>query len=216
VGVCTSAREKWLFWKAALGLCGLMIFGVLCARGIGAALPGALPPGFERCDLPCFAGIDLDHDNLADARRKLETLTGLRGSETEAGSGVWVYGTQTYQVYLRSVNVRPAWLGIDSVQEPALIRLGSVIALLGPPTEIHLRSYAGMNRFDLLIMYRLPAQGIDLLFRGGSNVFPQLHADSVQVYRLDTPDGKIHFSEAGARWQGFSLRRLAEVQPIVR
>jgi hypothetical protein len=184
--------------QTCLVLVGIVTVGLVVALGLGRTAQTQLPPGFDACPLPCFAGIVPGVTSIENARRALETLTQSRGSETAAGSQTWVYSTQTAQ-YRFQGGIAPAGdmlLAIDSIQQPALITLGDTLRLLGPPDSSNSGIFWMADPENLVFCYNRGTYKVLLRFKSDGVFGLNTRADTVQIMK----DGQRF--RGTYRWRG--------------
>ncbi len=186
-------------------LAALLCMSVSAARWIGFQRPAESYSGFERCALPCFAGIIPGMTSVQEARRALEQLTGSHGSEEALSSGKWVYSTPTLQILLSTDFNRAIRLDLDSIQQPALLTLGDTILMLGAPSMIYALPLNTLDQYEVFLNYSSANYGVYFLFRTGSRLEPQTRADAVKIYALTEKALSIPLFpvERGHRWSGF-------------
>lgn len=198
-----------------LQLCALLV-GLLCGAillligwGRTRAVTGSAL-GFNRCALPCFAGITPGLTNVLDARYALSQLTESRGTEQSLHSGKWVYSTNTLQILLDTDFQHATRLDIDSIQQPTLISLGDTLLTLGAPSMIYALPIKQQGHYELFLNYSTADYGVYFLFHVSSALSPTLPADAVKIYTLNNHALSVPLfpTEQGHPWRGFGRRSL--------
>lgn len=195
-------------------LCAALVaffgMGIPLARLAGSRQPASPQLGFERCALPCYAGIIPGITSVKDARHALGQLTGSRGSEEKQFSGKWVYSTNTVQILLETDFHKATRLDMDSIQEPALITLGDTILTLGPPSLLYVLPLGTAGHYEIFLNYSTAHYGVYFLFRVENTLNPRINADAVKIYLLSEQALSIPLFPVaeGRHWRGFGIRSL--------
>jgi len=189
---------------------------IVAAKTVGGRLPsvkGGVEAYFQSCVLPCFDGITLGSTSAQAARAALARLTDSHGSARALNVSQWVYSTNLVQISLsaeRGTDTEYATrLDIDSIQQPALIRLGDVLLQLGAPHCSARLPAAQPGQSELILEYTVGRIGLYFLFRIVDAPTPQLHADAVRIYPLaDTQTGAVSLLPANLCqiWHGLRTR----------
>ncbi len=196
-----------------LTLCAILgtVIGtaLVLAMVIGGQLPHTSNPlGFNRCRLPCYAGITPGATDVREARRLLALLTESQGSAESLNSGKWVYSTAVIQILLTTDFQRATRLDVDSIQQPALIRLGDALLMLGDPARVYAIPASVRGNYTLILTYNTSDYGVYLLFRIGRQLSPETAADSVKIYKLSSGTIPLFPPNQGHAWHGFGWRSL--------